>query len=305
MASSGVVRNLIPDARIYFGDVRFATAEDIQDKEVALIITSPPYYNAPFDYPDFFPSYDSYLDLLGKFARLSRRVLAPGRLACIVTDDMLVPEKNSSRNKRYPIVADTTRAFIEEGFIYRDRIIWVKPKGYVRISHRSGVVLQHPYPMYFYPDNISETILIFQNGYYDYHERASLEPGVAEASKIDTKFLNSEGWAFSVWNITNVLPMKGRLEEGIAAFPVEVAERLIKLFSYVGEVVLDPFLGSGTTVKAALQLGRKAIGFEIDRALQDIIEKKIDAGDPRLNIEMRERRGALTLRSPESRIGIN
>jgi DNA modification methylase len=300
MVTSSVTKNLLPDARIIFGDMRYATKEDIGDKEVALIVTSPPYYNAPFDYPDFFPSYDAYLTLLKDFAKLSRRVLAPGRLACIVTDDMLVAEKNSSRSKRYPIVADTTRAFIDEGFIYRDRIVWVKPKGYVRISHRSGVVLQHPYPMYFYPDNICETILIFQNGYYDYHDRADLEQRVVEASKIDTRTLNSDGWAFSVWNITNVLPMKGRLEEGIAAFPVELAERLVKLFSYVGEVVLDPFLGSGTTARAALKLRRKFIGIEIDKALQEVIQKKLDIGDSRMNVELKVRRGALTLRSAYS-----
>src|SRR5438046_2555029 len=103
------------------------------------------------------------LDLIRAFASQSKRVLGQGRICSIVTDDMLVREGNGGRGKKYPIVADTTRIFVEEGLLYRDKITWVKPAGYTRISRRSGVVLQHPYPMYFYPDNIQESILLFHN----------------------------------------------------------------------------------------------------------------------------------------------
>jgi site-specific DNA-methyltransferase (adenine-specific) len=56
--------------------------------------------------------------------------------------------------EKFPIVADATKIFQEAGFRYRDRIVWKKPEGYLRISRRSGVILQNPYPMYFYPDNL-------------------------------------------------------------------------------------------------------------------------------------------------------
>jgi site-specific DNA-methyltransferase (adenine-specific) len=82
------------------------------------------------------------------------RVLAQGRIAVLNIDDMLV------KGEKYPIVADATKIFIDAGFKYRDRIIWEKPEGYIRISRRSGVLLQHPYPKYFYPDNLLE------NNYY-------------------------------------------------------------------------------------------------------------------------------------------
>ena len=170
-----------------------------------------------------------------------------------------------------PIVADTTRIFVDAGFRYRERITWIKPKGYVRISRRSGVLLQHPYPMYYYPDNIQESILIFQNGEYDYKERKTLPKEILQKSIIDTKFYNQELY-LNTWNVTNVLPQKGRLEEGIAAFPDEIARRLIMLYSYHGETVLDPFLGSGTTMKVAIEMGRSAIGYEIDLELQNIIK---------------------------------
>jgi DNA modification methylase len=188
---------------------------------------------------------------------------------------MLVNEGNGGRGRKYPLVADTTRIFLEEGLLYRDKITWVKPSGYTRISRRSGVVLQHPYPMYFYPDNIQESILLFQNGEFDYGRLKDAPQEVLESSKIDTARLNDEGWNLTVWNITNVLPRAGRVEEGIAAFPEEIPRRLIKLFTMVGETVFDPFAGSGTTLKVARELGRKGIGYEIDLELKDVIKKKL------------------------------
>src|SRR5207247_11418580 len=126
------------------------TASEVSDGEVALIVTSAPYYNAPFDYPDLFPSYGEYLDLIRAFASQSKRVLGRGRICAIVTDDMLVREGNGGRGKKYPIVADTTKIFVEERVLYRYRITWVKPAGYTRISLMSGVVLEHSYSVYFY-----------------------------------------------------------------------------------------------------------------------------------------------------------
>ena len=83
--------------------------------------------------------------------------------------------------------------------------------------------------------------------------------------------------------MTNVLP-GSKLEKGIAAFPEELPYRLIKLFSYKDEIVLDPFLGSGTTMKVAESLGRKSIGFEIIRDLEDVIKKYYIFKDDELEI---------------------
>ncbi len=113
-----------------------------------------------------------------------------------------------------------------------------------------------------------------------------------ESSKIDTVQLNKERWNLTVWNITNVLPMPGRVEEGIAAFPEEIPRRLIKLFSLVGELVFDPFAGSGTTLKVARELGRKGVGYEIDLELKPVIRKKLGAE----NFIIEAREGARRLR---------
>src|SRR5437660_131371 len=254
--------------RVVFGNCR--TMKEIHDESIQLMVTSPPYYNAPFDYPNLFKNYDEFLSLISYLARDLYRVLAPGRVACFVTDDMLV------KGEKYPVVADITRLMLDAGFRYRDRIVWVKPKGYVRISRRSGVVIQHPYPMYYYPDNIQESILIFQKGRFDYSYVRELSSKILTKSKISLHDYNDHEWHLTVWNITNVLPLGTRLEKGIAAFPEEIPRRLIKLFSFYGETVLDPFLGSGTTMKVARELGRNSWGYEIDRGLKKVIRQKLE-----------------------------
>src|SRR5216684_2484915 len=196
--------------RVVFGDCR--TMKEIPDQSIQLTITSPPYYNAPFDYPDLFSDYNEFLTLIQDVCRDLYRVSAAGRIVCFVTDDMLV------KGQKYPVVADITRLMLQAGFRYRDRI---------------------------------------------------------------------------VWNITNVLPLGPRLEKGIAAFPEEIPKRLIKLFSFHGETVLDPFLGSGTTMKVAQELGRNSWGYEIDRGLKKIIAQKLDSGhrsDSKVEFRFRQER---------------
>ncbi len=257
--------------KLIFGDSE--KIKEVQDGSVHLVVTSPPYFNAPFDYPDLFKDYDEYLDKMARIARELKRVVAPGRVVCILCDDTLI------EGVKYPVVADLTKICLEAGFIYRDKITWVKPEGYIRISRRSGVILQHPYPMYFYPDNLQETILIFQNGRFNHKD---IPEEVKEQSKIDLSEYQGEKWYLSVWNIVNVLPLKNRLESGIAAFPEEIPYRLIKLFSHVGETVLDPFMGSGTTNKVARMLGRNSIGYEIDLELLEVVKEKVGLEQPYL-----------------------
>src|SRR6266576_4318261 len=267
--------------RVVFGDCR--TMKEIPDRSIQLTITSPPYYNAPFDYPDLFSDYNEFLTLIQDVCHDLYRVSAAGRIVCFITDDMLV------KGQKYPVVADITRLMLQAGFRYRDRIVWVKPKGYVRISRRSGVVIQHPYPMYYYPDNIQESILIFQKGRFDYSYVRELPLKTREKSRIPLHDYNDHEWHLTVWNITNVLPLGVRLEKGIAAFPEEIPKRLIKLFSFHGETVLDPFLGSGTTMKVAQELERNSWGYEIDRGLKKIIRQKLSCHQPESKVEFRLR----------------
>lgn len=253
--------------KLIIGDSR--KMYEIQDESVHLMVTSPPYYNAPFDYKGLFKSYDDYLNLIKEVANEVYRVLQLGRIAVVNIDDMLVD------GEKYPIVADVTKIFQEAGFRYRDRIIWKKPEGYLRISRRSGVLLQNPYPMYFYPDNLLESILIFQKGEFDYK---SISKTLKQNSIIDIEEFNKNKWYMTLWEMTNVLP-NSKLEKEIAAFPEELPYRIIKLFSYMGETILDPFVGSGTTMKVARKLKRNSIGIEIKKELIPIIKEKLGFND--------------------------
>jgi len=239
--------------------------EEIPDESCHLMVTSPPYFNAPFDYKGVFKNYGQYLGVLRKVAKEIFRVLQNGRIAVLNIDDMLIS------GEKFPIVADATKIFQEAGFRYRDRIIWKKPEGYLRISRRSGVILQNPYPMYFYPDNLLESIIIFQKGKFNYR---SIPIEIRKDSKIDTKEFSDNKWYMTLWAMNNVMP-GSPLEKDIAAFPEELPYRAIKLFSYKGETILDPFLGSGTTMKVARDLGRNSMGIEIKSSLIPIIKKKL------------------------------
>lgn len=238
---------------------------EIPDKSVHLMVTSPPYFNAPFDYKGLFKSYGQYLGVLRNVAKEIYRVLQDGRIAVLNIDDMLVD------GEKFPIVADATRIFLDAGFRYRDRIIWKKPDGYLRISRRSGVLLQNPYPMYFYPDNLLESIIIFQKGKFNYR---SISKELREKSKVNIKEFSDKKWYMTLWEMNNVMP-GSPLEKDIAAFPEELPYRIIKLFSYEGETVLDPFAGSGTTMKMAKTLRRNSIGIEIKKSLIPIVKRKI------------------------------
>lgn len=280
--------------RVVFGDCR--TMKEIADQSIHLTVTSPPYYNAPFDYPGMFRDYADFLNLIKDVSEDLYRVSAPGRIVCFVTDDMLV------KGEKYPVVADITRLMLQAGFRYRDRIVWVKPKGYVRISRRSGVVIQHPYPMYYYPDNIQESILIFQKGRFDYSYVKDMSSKILERSRISMHDYNDHEWHLTVWNITNVLPLGPRLEKGIAAFPEEIPKRLIKLFSFHNETILDPFLGSGTTMKVAQELGRNSWGYELDRRVEKVIRQKLRPNQkPDSKVEFRFRKESAKSDSPATR----
>ena len=248
--------------KLIFGDC--TNMKEVPYESVHLMLTSPPYFNAPFDYKGLFKDYNKYLKMLNCMAGEVFRVLQKGRIVALNIDDMLVD------GEKFPIVADATRIFLDAGFRYRDRIIWKKPDGYIRISRRSGVILQNPYPMYFYPDNLLESIIIFQKGRFNYK---TISQDIREESVIDKKEFSSNKWFLSIWNFNNVLP-NSQLEKDIAAFPEELPYRIIKLFSYKGETVLDPFAGSGTTMKVARELGRNSISIEINEKLLPIIKEK-------------------------------
>ncbi|MCX8165973.1 MAG: site-specific DNA-methyltransferase [Acidilobaceae archaeon] len=263
----------------------FGSSEDMRelpDSSVSLVVTSPPYFNAPFDFPNMFASYDDFLQMISRVGREIARVLQPGRIASFVTQDVRIG------GKLYPIVADIITLMTKEaGLIYQEKIIWKKPEGYVRISRRSGVLVQRPYPMYYYPDNVFEELLVFRKpGTFP---RSQVLEEVRSKSKIDLERFLKEKWYLSIWEIANVLPSERW--SSYSPFPEELVDRLIRLYSYVNETVLDPFLGTGTTCLVAARLGRRCVGYEVDLELAEAVRERLG------EVEIKVREDAKRLRS--------
>jgi len=269
--------------KIIFGDSR--NMKEVENNSIGLVLTSPPYYNAPYDFPDLFPSYNDYLNMINEVGKEIFRVLEDGRISVFVIGDVRID------GELYPITADLIKIMLNLGFKYQERIIWKKPEIYIKISRRSGVLIQHPYPLYYYPDNIYEEIVVFK-------KPGKFIPRNKEESKIDINKFQREKWYLSMWEITNVLP-QDKYSKYTAPFPEELARRIITLYSYVGDTVLDPFSGSGTTLKVANELKRNAIGYEIDLELKDIILERIGINTlfGKTQIEIIEREDAKKLRS--------
>ena len=161
------------------------------------------------------------------------------------------------------VCGDFVKACEEVNFIFRKDIIWHKPKGTTKWQRGATQFTQNPYPL-FYNTNINhEFILIFQKGTAD--EKKKSKP----FNKVFTRNL-----AYSVWDI---IPINSpRLDEKhVAPFPEEIPRRLIQLYTNKNETVLDPFAGSGTTNKVAMELGRKSVAVEISKKYCGLIKKKI------------------------------
>ena len=171
------------------------------------------------------------------------------------------------------------------GFQYREDIIWKKPAGVGAngssgAGKRFGVFIQHPYPMYYFPNNTFEHILVFRKGKFDYKK-------ISEDDKQEAVFDLEEAkarWSSDVWEMHPETKNQYSGESHPAMFPEELPEAFIRLYTYPGEVVLDPFLGSGTTAKVAHALGRKSVGYEINPAYLPLIRRKANIPCPELRV---------------------
>jgi len=272
-----------PKARIFIADSR--SMSEVQDGSVALVVTSPPYYHIK-DYGvpgqiGYGQSLHEYLMDLSRVWRECWRVLKPGRRLCVNIGDQFARAILYGRYKVIPLHAEVISQCESIGFDYIGAIIWQK-KTTMRTTGGAVVMGSFPYP----PNGIVELdyefILLFKKP-----GRSSPVPKeVKEASRLapdEWKEFFGGHWAFA--------GERQVLHE--AMFPEELPKRLIRMFSFIGETVLDPFLGSGTTVKVALELGRNAIGYEIQSDFVPVIKKKLGIDRPSLispSVEFIERR---------------
>ena len=221
---------------------------EVPDESVQLIATSPPV----FEIKESFDDLKDYLEELRLTFKECYRVLERGRYICVNVCDIV------SRESKYPIPAHYVLLLQRAGFEYRDDIIWRKPK---TSGKRFGVFVEHPYPMYYFPNNVLGHILVLRKGEFDYKNltdedklRAAVDLGEARRR-----------WNSDIWDMRWEVKNPGNSEHPIV-FPDELPEALIRLYTFEGETVLDPFLGSGTVTRVAASMGRKSIGYAPDRS---------------------------------------
>lgn len=260
--------------QIIIGDSR--NMAELNNDSVQLIITSPPYWQIK-DYGDdnqigFYDSYEDYIKKLNQVWSESYRVLNPGCRLCVNIGDQFARAITYGRYKIIPIRTEIIKFCESIGFDYMGAIIWQKMTT-MNTSGGASVMGSYPYPRNGHIAIDYEFILLFKKlG----KEKNNISREIKEKSK-----LSNEEWRkffTGHWNFAGVKQGDGH----IAMFPEELPRRLIKMFSFVGENVLDPFLGSGTTSKVARDLERNSIGYEINKDFLPIIEKKIGKVEKKL-----------------------
>ncbi len=251
--------------KIIIGDSR--QMKEVRNESVHLIITSPPYWQLK-DYGNgkqigFNDSYEEYINNLNLVWNECRRVLHKGCRLCINIGDQFARSVYYGRYKVIPIRTEIIKFCESVGFDYMGAIIWQK----VTTCHTTGgatVMGSFPYPRSGILKLDYEFILIFKK----YGNPPKVSKEIKELSK-----LTKEEWnqCFTGhWNFPGE-----RQDKHLAMFPEELPKRLIKMFSFVGDAVLDPFLGSGTTSLTAKNLSRNSVGYEINEEFLSIIKEKL------------------------------
>ena len=251
---------------MYFDDSLQGIIKYIDDNSVHLIFTSPPYFNYIYYGKSGIGNemnYDEYIDnLVNIFKVCLFKLIVGGRLVINITN---LTSKNDKINGNHihPIIPDLVTELNQLGYIFFDECIWIKAKSYGGVNGRP-LFGSYPYPptpklmnaMY-------ENILVFRVP----GKREQVPTEIKEQSKISL-----DDWRTYTNGLWRIKPDRNKYHP--ASFPMELAERVIKLYSFVGDSVLDPFAGTGTSVIAAEILNRKGIGFEINSDFRSVAQVK-------------------------------
>jgi len=251
--------------KIIIGDSRWM--KEVPNESVHLIITSPPYWQLK-DYGNdkqigFNDTYEEYINNLNLVWNECSRILHKGCRLCINIGDQFARSVYYGRYKVIPIRTEIIKFLENAGFDYMGSIIWQK----VTTCHTTGgasVMGSYPYPRNGIIKLDYEFILIFKK----YGESPKVSNEIKEQSKLTQEEWNQ--YFTGHWNFSGE-----RQDKHLAMFPEELPRRLIKMFSFVGDTVLDPFLGSGTTSLAAKKLNRNSIGYEVNEDFLPIIREKL------------------------------
>lgn len=260
---------------------------EVENNSIDLIITSPPYFNIKDYSKDGYQTethskkqthdigainnYKTYIKNLLKVWKECERILKPnGKLIVNVPlMPMLKKDLTTHYNRHiFDLQSDIQTSILEgTGLYLMDLYIWNRTNPTKKLMFGS-----YPYPRNFYAQNTTEFITVYvKDGTPD---KTNITDEIKEASKLTQK--EWVEYTKQIWDIP--IPGKGDLAFGKhpAIMPEEIVHRCVKLYSFVGDTVLDPFTGSGTTLKVAKELGRKYIGYELYKNYSSIIEEKLN-----------------------------
>jgi DNA modification methylase len=207
------------------------------------------------------------------------RALTPGGLACVVVGDALRTE--GGRFRLFPNHARVMSAFASRGFDVLPYILWKKPTNKPNAFLGSGFL-----PPNAYVTLDCEFVLILRKG-----ALRRFEPGDLRRKRSAYTRAQRDLWFSQIWELKGARQDAGKGARRTAAFPAELAQRLVRMFSVEGDLVLDPFAGTGTTLAEAARLKRRAVGYELDPALAEQVERKVEAVGASCRV-VRRRRGS-------------
>jgi len=236
----------------------------IENNSVHLTFTSPPYYNAR-DYSTY-SSYNEYLSFLEEVFNEVHRITKDGRFLIVNTSPVIVPRVGRKYSStRYPIPYDLNTILTNNGWEFIDDIHWVKPDASVK--NRIGGFTQFRKPLMYKPNGVTEQIMVYRkksNRLIDWNIRAYPDEVVKES------LVEGEYDRVNTWNID---PVSDKTHS--AVFPYELCKKIVKYYSFANDLIFDPFAGSGTLAKAALDLKRNIFMTEISTEYYDRIQERL------------------------------
>lgn len=254
---------MIEHNKILLGDC-VETMKTIEDTSIHLTCTSPPYYNAR-EY-SVWKTYEDYLNFMREVFMEVFRITNEGRM-CVVNLSPVIEARasRSKESKRFAIPFHFFSIMENIGWKYIDDIVWLKPEG--SAINRNGGFFQHRKPVAYKPNIVTETIFVFQKPAPFLIDKVvrSYDDKILKNSLVMGEYERS-----NVWKINPVTS-----SEHLAPYPEELSDNIVRYYSYVGDVVLDPFMGSGTTAVSCIKLNRKYIGCEIHKEYVDMAENRI------------------------------
>jgi site-specific DNA-methyltransferase (adenine-specific) len=267
--------------RLHQGDAR--ELDWIADESIHLVVTSPPYWTLK-EYNDVpgqlghVKEYEAFLDELDRVWKHVFRILVPGgRLVCVV-GDVCLARREHGRHYVMPLHADITVRCRRIGFDNLNPILWLKIANATLEVENGSKFLGKPYEPNAIVKNDVEFILM-QRKPGGYRSPTEAQRKLSMIAKEDF-----DRWFQQTWSFTGA-----STRDHPAPFPIELAHRLVRMFSFVGDTVCDPFAGTGTTLVAAAQARRNAIGIEIDPSYLRLAKNRLtEVGDlfhqPRIEI---------------------